>query len=125
MALTLLGVAQEDTAAAKKGAAARKGTQSAAPWVVTGAGADAQYQTARRDARDHMRMRNICFQQARCPTNPAPACKAYLSCTKGMPAYGPPGITRTRTVTATAPRCCPEGHVSVRSGECIPGHQHG
>ena len=44
---------------------AGKGPQSEAPWVATGAPADAQYSSARRDARDHMRMRNAFFQQVR------------------------------------------------------------
>ncbi|CAK0756686.1 hypothetical protein CVIRNUC_002476 [Coccomyxa viridis] len=50
--------------AGKKAATGRKGPQSEAPWVATGAPADAQYSSARRDARDHMRMRNAFFQQA-------------------------------------------------------------
>ncbi|BDA46483.1 probable polyadenylate-binding protein-interacting protein 7 at C-terminar half [Coccomyxa sp. Obi] len=35
-----------------------------APWVATGAAADAQYTEARTTARDHMRLRNTFFQQA-------------------------------------------------------------
>lgn len=50
--------------------AGRKGAQSEAPWVATGAAADAQYSSARRDARDHMRMRNAFFQQARILAQP-------------------------------------------------------
>ena len=53
--------------AGKKAAAGKRGPQSEAPWVATGAAADAQYSSARRDARDHMRMRNAFFQQVRAP----------------------------------------------------------
>ncbi len=108
MDLTHAGDAQQETAAAKMAAAAKKGTQSTAPWVVTGAVADEQYQAARRDARDHMRMRNICFQQACRPTNPEPACRASLSCTTGLPACGPCGIIWSHTVTAAELLCSPE-----------------
>ena len=51
----------------KKAAGGRKGPQREAPWVLTGAAADAQYSAARRDAKDHMRMRNTFFQQVRMP----------------------------------------------------------
>ena len=57
--------AQVSLGAGKKAATGRKGPQSEAPWVATGAPADAQYSSARRDARDHMRMRNAFFQQVR------------------------------------------------------------
>ena len=53
--------------AGKKAAAGKRGPQSEAPWVPTGAAADAQFSSARRDARDHMRMRNAFFQQVRAP----------------------------------------------------------
>ena len=39
--------------------------------MATGAAADAQYSSARRDARDHMRMRNAFFQQVRVPPRAA------------------------------------------------------
>lgn len=51
----------------KKGYSGRKSPQSEVPWVMTGAGTEAQYNSARRDARDHMRMRNTFFQQVGLP----------------------------------------------------------
>lgn len=49
--------------AGRKGAAGGAGGN--APWVATGAAADAQYSEARVVARDHMRLRNQLFQQVR------------------------------------------------------------
>ena len=53
---------------------------------MTGAGAEAQYNSARRDARDHMRMRNTFFQQVPMPpTHPAKSSSAAVSA-QGLPA---------------------------------------
>ena len=63
LSLSVRCCVQENGGAARKGAGGRKDAQSEAPWVMTGAGTEAQYSSARRDARDHMRMRNTFFQQ--------------------------------------------------------------
>ena len=55
-----------------------RGGSSAAshqPWVETGEAVSDMYAATREDARDHMRMRNICFQQAT---------QAYLSGNKAL-----------------------------------------
>jgi hypothetical protein len=49
-------------------------------WVPTGAAADAQYRGERDGARDHMRLRNACFQQARAGFHFYISLFSYLFC---------------------------------------------